>query len=131
MVVRSIAINIIFSISLLLICNTVKSQNLLANPGFEEFNICVEYRALCAPEAWFNIPATNILVNSRVAPDPVSGHMLLIFPVGNVMANFNKPRFVYTGFCCPLTAGQKYTLSFFLNTATVNFKQLAFYFTDT
>lgn len=131
MIIRSIAINIIFSFSILLICNAVKSQNLLANPGFEEFNICVEYRALCAPEAWFNIPATNILVNSRVAPDPVSGHMLLIFPVGNVMANFNKPRFVYTGFCCPLIAGQKYTLSFFLNTATVNFKQLAFYFTDT
>jgi outer membrane protein OmpA-like peptidoglycan-associated protein len=108
----------------------IKSQNLFANPSFEAVNNCIEFKADCAPEAWFNIPAANFLVNGRVAPRPVIGNMVLIVPVGNVMANFNKPRFVYTALCCPLIAQQKYTLSFFINTATINFQQLAFFFTE-
>jgi len=56
--------------------------------------------------------------------------MVLIVPVGSVLANFNHPRYVYTGLCCPLVAGEKYDLSFYLNTANANFKQLAFYFTE-
>jgi outer membrane protein OmpA-like peptidoglycan-associated protein len=106
------------------------AQNLFANPGFEAINNCVEYKADCAPEAWFNIPAGNFLVNSRIAPRPYIGDMVLVVPVGNVMANFNKPRYVYTGLCCPLEAGKKYVLSFYINTAGFVFHELALYFTE-
>ncbi len=106
------------------------SQNLFANPGFEAINNCVEFKADCAPEAWFNIPAGNFLVNGSKAPRPVTGNMVLIVPVGSVLSNFNKPRFVYTGLCCPLVAGEKYVLSFYINTVDIDFRQLAFYFTE-
>jgi outer membrane protein OmpA-like peptidoglycan-associated protein len=130
MTFRRLAVNIIFSSCLLLMSNITKAQNLFVNAGFEEINLCVEHTAFCAPEAWFNIPATNILVNSKIAPVPKFGQMALVVPVGNVLANFNKPRYVYTAFCCPLVAGAKYSLSFYLSTTTVKFKQLAFYFTE-
>lgn len=124
------AIIFICTICLCGICTDVQSQNLLTNPGFEDINRCVEYKADCAPEAWFNIPATNILVKSRAAPRPVLGHMLLTIAVGNVMSNFNKPRYVYSGLCCPLVTGEKYNLSFFINTAKLSFAPLAIYFTS-
>jgi outer membrane protein OmpA-like peptidoglycan-associated protein len=108
---------------------TATSQNLFANPGFEAINNCVEFKADCSPEAWFNIPAGNFLVNGRKAPVPVLGNMVLIVPVGSVLQNFNKPRFVYTGLCCPLIGGEKYVLSFYINTAGAKFENLAFYFT--
>jgi outer membrane protein OmpA-like peptidoglycan-associated protein len=107
------------------------AQNLFANPGFEDINICVEYHAACAPEAWFNIPATNYLVKGLHAQKPVLGHMLLLVPVANVMANFNnKRRFIYSILTCPMTAGERYILSFFLHTAGKPFEKLDFYFSD-
>ena len=36
------------------------AQNLLANPGLEDINICTEYHAPCAPEAWFNVHVLRI-----------------------------------------------------------------------
>lgn len=95
------------------------AQNLFANPGFEAINNCTEYKADCAPEAWFNIPANNFLVNSRIAPKPLLGNMVLIVPAGNVMPNFNKPRYVFTMLCCPLQKDKKYRLSFYINTASL------------
>jgi outer membrane protein OmpA-like peptidoglycan-associated protein len=108
----------------------VDAQNLLPNPSFEAINICVEYKADCSPEAWFNIPATNTLVKANIAPKPYFGNMVLIVPVGNVMENFNKPRYIYTGLCCPLLVGKKYVLSFYINTAGLNFNQLAIYLAE-
>ncbi len=110
--------------------NASHAQNYFANPGFEAINNCTEYKADCAPEAWFNIPAGNFLVNARIAPEPYAGNMLLIVPVGNVMSNFNKPRYVFTGLCCPLQKNEKYVLTFYINSANAEFNQLAVYFTD-
>ena len=34
------------------------TQNLLVNPGFEEENICSEYKVNCAPEGWiYTVPS--------------------------------------------------------------------------
>jgi outer membrane protein OmpA-like peptidoglycan-associated protein len=106
------------------------AQNLFANSGFEVINNCTEFKADCAPEAWFNIPAGNFLVNGRKAPNPLLGNMVLIVPAGNVMQNFNKPRYVYTGICCPLVKDKKYKLSFYINTSTISFSGLSLYFTE-
>ncbi|MGC4103192.1 OmpA family protein [Ferruginibacter sp.] len=108
----------------------VHCQNLFANPGFEDLNNCTEFHADCAPEAWFNIPATNYLVHGSLAPRPMLGHMVLVLPVGSVMENFNKPRFVYTALCCPLKAGLQYDLSFYVNSGKMDFAGLNFYFTS-
>jgi outer membrane protein OmpA-like peptidoglycan-associated protein len=113
----------------LLCCCQITAQNLFANPSFEAINNCTEYKADCAPEAWFNIPAGNFLVNGHKAPKALLGDMVLIVPAGNVMANFNKPRYVYTGLCCPLIKNKKYTLSFYIHTSTISFNALAVYFT--
>jgi len=121
----------VFYCCLLLFSADVYAQNLFPNPGFEDLNNCVEYHADCAPEAWFNIPATNHLVKGRLAPRPVLGHMVLLVPVGSVLQNFNnKRRFVYTLLTCPLVNGEKYSLSFYINTAKKPFEKLDFYFTD-
>ena len=130
MMLRRLAIFFFSGICLLLIGVSSIAQNLFTNSSFEDINVCTEYHAFCAPEAWFNIPANNTLVNSRGAPAPVSGNMVLLLPAGNVMAKFNKPRYVYTVLCCPLKAKEKYQLSFFINTAGMPFRQLAIYFTD-
>lgn len=117
-------------ISLFFFHEKAGSQNLFTNPGFEDINICSEYNANCAPEAWFNIPAVNFVVNGHIAPSPVLGHMVLMVPVGNVHPELNHPRFVYSGLCCPLEANKKYILSFFINSATTALRHLAFYFTE-
>ena len=117
-------------ISLFLIHREAGSQNLFANSGFEDINICTEYNANCALEAWFNIPAINFVVKGHLMPVPVLGHMVLVVPVGSVYPKLNYPRYVYSGLCCPLEANKKYLLSFFLNTANVSLKHLAFYFTE-
>lgn len=124
-------IRIFFSCWFLFIYNNGNAQNLFANPGFEDINNCTEYHADCAPEAWFNIPATIHLVKGRFAQRPVLGHMVLLVPVGNVVLTFSaKKRFIYTLLTCPLLVGEKYSLSFFINTANKPFEKLDFYFTD-
>lgn len=115
----------------LFVSNNGYGQNLFANAGFEDINNCTEYHADCAPEAWFNIPAANYAVKGRKAQRPVLGQMLLLVPVGNVLQTFNaKRRFIYTLLTCPLVTGEKYNLSFFINTGNKPFEKLDFYFTD-
>ena len=122
---------LVFSLYLLFIFHNASAQNLFANPGFEDINNCIEYHADCAPEAWFNIPATNYMVKGRFAQRPVLGNMLLLLPVGNVMQNFNnKRRFAYSMLTCPLVPGEKYRLSFYINAANKTFEKLDFYFTE-
>jgi|GEM_PF-568589 len=108
----------------------LSAQNLLPNPGFEDINRCVEYHAECAPEAWFNVSATNYLVKGRIAPRPVIGQMVLLLPVGNVLPSFKKPRFTYTMLLCPLVKGAEYELSFFIHTGGKPFGGLELFFMD-
>lgn len=116
----------IFSFSL----NAI-AQNLFVNSGFEDINICTEYRAPCAPEAWFYInPTTNPLVNGRAAPKPLLGTNLLLVPVHNVFETNKIRPFVYTVLACPLVAGEKYKLSFYLNSSKRKFYNIDFYFSD-
>lgn len=106
------------------------AQNLLPNPGFEDINRCVEYHAECAPEAWFNVSATNYLVKGKIAPRPVIGQMVLLLPVGNVLPSFKKPRFTYTLLLCPLVKGTEYELSVFIHTGGKPFGGLELFFMD-
>ncbi|RYY67251.1 MAG: OmpA family protein [Chitinophagaceae bacterium] len=109
---RSLLIYILLALS---VCNA-RAQNLLANPGFEEINICTEYHAPCAPEAWFYMrPASNPLVTGRIVPKPILGYNLLLLPMFDLTKKI-KPL-VYAMLLCPLQKGQQYKLSFYLHSS--------------
>lgn len=91
------------------------SQNLLLNSGFEEYNNCTEYHMDCSVEAWFNIPAENVLVNGKESPNPVLGRNLLVVPVDQ--SRGGRTKIVYTLLGCPLQENKTYLLNFFLHTA--------------
>ena len=120
----------IFICSFLFSLTTI-AQNLFANPGFEVINVCTEYHATCAPEAWFYIkPTTNPLVNGKAAPRPLLGTNVLLVPVHNVFDPNGMRPYVYTMLACPLVEGEKYKLSFYVNTSSRKFYNLDFYFCD-
>ncbi len=108
-----------------------KSQNLVANPGFEDINNCTEYHSDCGIEAWFNIPPVNTLVKYRAAPVPVLGHNFLVLPIENILEKPVNRGVVYTMLLCPLMAGKRYKFSFFLNTSGRKFYHLDFCFLST
>jgi outer membrane protein OmpA-like peptidoglycan-associated protein len=103
------------------------SGNLLANPGFEDINTCTEYNAPCAPEAWFNVPATNFLIGRGSAVTPKAGHMLLLLPVGSVLPSAKNQRFTYTMLCCPMVKDEEYEIGFYINTGRKPFRGLDMY----
>ncbi|HEX8331478.1 MAG TPA: OmpA family protein [Segetibacter sp.] len=89
-------------------------QNLVANGSFEDRNICTEYHALCAPEAWFFIPESFKAapkVNSSKAEVLISGK-------GNIASNY-----IYTKLLCRLAKGEKYDFSVWITTEP-NFEPL-------
>lgn len=73
-------------------------------------------------------PATNYLIKGRLAPRPMLGTNILLVPVYDVF-NPGKTRLnVYSMLLCPLVAGEKYKLSFFINTSRRKYFCLDFYF---
>ena len=76
----------------------------------------------CSVEAWFNIPAENVLVNGRVAPDAVLGNNVLVVPLDNVGPY--RQQIVYTLLGCPLQKDKVYNLVFFLYTGKGRFNKL-------
>ena len=107
----------------------MSGQNLFANSSFEDINICTEYNAGCAPEAWFNIPVSNFVIKTLNVPRPVFGKQTLPVPVENIL-DPAKRSYVYTMFCCPLKKDNRYRISFFLNTSHNEFYHLDFYFSE-
>ncbi len=81
----------------------VSAQELLANGSFEDRNICIEFRAGCAPEAWFRIPLVPVTIHNG----PDRNHYVNI-----VMENLRNPvterNFIYTRLLCNLDPGKKY-----------------------
>jgi outer membrane protein OmpA-like peptidoglycan-associated protein len=94
------------------------AQNLIANSSFEDVNICYEFNARCAPEAWFAIPATPFRPNpGGKYPMPLHGDSYAQI----VMEHFEHPIshrvYIYTSLLCPLKKDSLYTLEFYLNPA--------------
>ncbi len=125
------SLKVLISILVLSFSINAISQNLFANPGFEDINTCTEYHAPCAPEAWYYIkPTTNPLVKGRVAPRPLLGNNFLLVPIHNVYEPNGTRPYVYSMIACPLSAGSKYKLSFYINSSKRKFYNLDFYFCD-
>jgi outer membrane protein OmpA-like peptidoglycan-associated protein len=92
------------------------AQNLIANGNFEHRNTCTEFRAICAPEAWFRIPLDAVSTNKGTAGYLVGNHH-----ENMVMENPARPgisrTYLYTRLLCPLVKGAEYVFSVSFKTA--------------
>ncbi len=98
--------------------SSANAQNLIANGGFEEINICSEFYAKCAPEAWFHIPLINPVSRANLPP-AFSGKLYETFVMENLEGLRNHRFFLYTRLLCPLKAGAQYKLSFYMNSLQI------------
>lgn len=118
---------------LVLLCfilTDLNSQELIANGGFEAYNVCTEYDAPCAPEAWFRLPPTEINVKLKKVPRVYEGKYAELVVVENEKNPVIYRVFLYTQLLCPLIQGQEYTLSFFFNPVSVKKYQLDMLLTE-
>jgi outer membrane protein OmpA-like peptidoglycan-associated protein len=103
------AISFLFYLSLHL---QVVAQNLLANGGFEDENICTEFHINCAPEAWICTSPSFIFYfkDQRLAHN--GGHFM------GLLAGYSKGSykrtFIRSQLLCGLQKGNRYRLSFFV-----------------
>ena len=99
------------------------AQNLLANGGFEDRNICLEYHTGCAPEAWFRVPLSAVTANGGTA-----GYLMGNRFESVVMENISHPMlfrsFIYTRLLCALEKGKVYQFRASLRTDESGFDHL-------
>ena len=104
------------------------SQSLLLNGGFEEENICTEYKVNCAPEAWL----TNDDVFNNYYKDPnrsfQGGHCMSV-EVGHAGKKF-KRTFIRTQLLCGLIKGNRYKVELFVKSAYPVLDSLGIYFSS-
>lgn len=104
------------------------SQNLLLNGGFEEENICLEYKVNCAPEAWL----TNDDVFNNYFKDAnrsyEGGHCMSI-EAGHAGKKF-KRTFIRTQLLCGLRKGNHYRVKFFIKSPHRILDSIGVYFTS-
>jgi outer membrane protein OmpA-like peptidoglycan-associated protein len=104
------------------------AQNLLVNSGFEEVNICSEYKVDCAPEGWmYTVP--SFIYYFKDAGLAHSGEHF----VGLIAANSQKAyyrTFVRTRLLCGLRKGKQYRLQFWVKSRHSILDSVGVYFTD-
>ena len=87
-------------------------QNLLVNGGFEEENICAEYKINCAPEAWmYSVPSYSYFHKGE--SQAYRGTYFVAFIAGHALKPYNR-TFVRSRLLCRLQSGQTYQLRFFI-----------------
>jgi outer membrane protein OmpA-like peptidoglycan-associated protein len=97
---------------LLLFSYHTYSQNLLFNGGFEEENICTEYKVNCAPEAWIsNLDGFNNYF--RGGDRPHGGTHCMAIVAGHAKKPFYR-TFIRTQLICGLRKGSRYRLSLYV-----------------
>ncbi len=123
--VRKVAFFLIAS----LLYKLVDGQNLVANPSFEDVNICSEYNQPCSPSAWF---FANRKVTSGYFPryrSATGERHLQIVAASRETAN---RQYWETMLLCPLQAGEKYTIDMKISSLDghPNLRDIGFWFTD-
>ena len=102
---------IIASLFLLLQVNAY-TQNLVANGGFEDENICTEFQKNCAPEAWI---ATSLYANYYFDEETKahSGRHFAGLTVGSTVTKGVR-NFICTRLLCGMRKDHQYRLSFYV-----------------
>lgn len=102
---------LLFILSIL--CFTTHSQNLVSNGGFEEENICIEYRQNCAPEAWV---ANSFYANYYyyTPGQAYEGTHFIGLGAGTAHKTGGTHNFIRTRLLCGLQPGHRYQLQFYV-----------------
>ncbi len=95
------------------------SQELVANGNLDERNVCTEFRAKCAPEAWFFLPR---YVANSLTTDSI--HYCEALCIGNLARGFWSVNYLYTKTLCRLERGKKYRFSIWINCGQNDFDHL-------
>lgn len=102
------------------------SQNLLVNGGFEEENICTEYKINCAPEAW--ISTGNAFSNYFKNPQHAyQGKHCIAFEAGVTDKKYLR-TFFRSRLLCGLRKGKKYRVEFYLKSRHTILDSTGIYF---
>lgn len=112
----------------LIVSQGARSQNLLANPSFEEVNICTEYFAPCAPVGWENVsPAFKMRYGYHGYKNNAGKqHIWLLAGATSDDRNYAQTRLL-----CPMVKGKQYRLTGIIginSTHTSILPELDFYF---
>lgn len=106
----------------------VFSQNLLVNPGFEEVNICSEYKMDCAPEGWiYSVPSFIYYFKNPTLAYEGSRFISLI------AGHSEKPyyrTFVRSKLLCALQRNKSYKLEFYVKSIHPLLDSVGIYFTS-
>ena len=106
---------IILFIFLLLQLSTAHAQNLLANGGFEDENVCTEYHIKCAPEAWI-CTSPSYFFYFKEASIAHSGEFFMGIVAGHSVKPY-KRTFIRSRLVCSLKKDHRYQVSFFIKSS--------------
>ncbi len=104
------------------------SQNLLANGGFEDENICTEYRVNCAPEAWI-CTSPSFIFYFKDAKLAHSGEHVMGLLAGHSNSPF-KRTYIRSQLLCSMQKGKQYKLELFVWSRHPILDSVGVYFTD-
>lgn len=105
------------------------SQSLLVNGGFEEENICSEYKVNCAPEAWmYTIPSYNYYYKN--SGEAYKGSYFVAFIAGHSMKRYYRTS-VRSRLLCRLQQGKTYRLQFAVKSPHPILDSVGVYFSPT
>jgi outer membrane protein OmpA-like peptidoglycan-associated protein len=110
--------------TILIICififsNALQAQPLLANGSLNDRNVCTEFKALCAPEAWFFLP--TYIVRSQTE----DSNFYEVLAMGGISRTSGEHRnYIYTKILCTLKPGKQYVFSIWVKTFRNSFDHL-------
>jgi outer membrane protein OmpA-like peptidoglycan-associated protein len=120
---------VVFFLIASLLCQLVDGQNLVANPSFEDVNICSEYHQPCSPSAWWFV---NRKVTSGFFPRYPSATGQRHLQIVAASRETTNRQYWETMLLCPLQAGEKYIID--LKVASFkehpNLRDIGFWFND-
>jgi outer membrane protein OmpA-like peptidoglycan-associated protein len=109
-------------ISLFLAANA-QAQNLLPNGGFEDVNICEEYKMPCGPKGWFGVPIGVPYYDKSVAYEGRSGLKFTAFDfTGRVMRSFIESEILV-----PLRKDSQYLIELYVFSDCIDAGKLSVY----
>lgn len=103
--IRSVAYTVLF---LTMLCQKIQGQNLVANPSFEDVNICAEFGQPCSPSAWFYLSRKFTTGYFPRYPSATGSRHLQIVAASQESVN---RQYWETMLLCPLHAGDRYAVS--------------------
>ena len=89
----------------------IHAQNIVANPGFSDINICTEYSYPCAPSAWLSV-APNVGKLMYTADDIKGNRVVTLTMHSSINPSFRT--YAQSQLLCPLQKGQGYLVKMYV-----------------